>query len=228
MQPEEGLSEKDLMALVAGASPRLKLFPLPESTLFPSQGVPLHVFEQRYRELVRDALRGDQVLGIPQIVPGQTREQHAHGPALLPILGVGVIAQHEALPDGRYNMVVRGVARARLLEELPPRHGYREARVELLQEESGELGEDFTAPLAACLVEIGRRVSAETAIALGQIAAVADPGRLADLSAAALLAPTYHQRVLAELNVARRLRFVTDHVAELLLPPKAEPGQLLN
>jgi Lon protease-like protein len=228
MQREERLSEQDLVDLVARASSRLKLFPLPEGTLFPSQGVPLHVFEPRYQELVRDALRGDQVVGIPRIVPGFTREEYASAPALFPILGVGIIAQHEALPDGRYNLVVRGVARARLLEELPHDRSYREARVELLAEESQGAGEDFTAPLAACLVEIGRRVSADTASALGQIAAVGDPGRLADLSAAALLAPEYHQRVLAELNVVRRLRFVTDQVAELLLATKTAPGQLPN
>ncbi len=228
MPGDEGISEQDLVDLVARASSRLKLFPLPEGTLFPSQGVPLHVFEPRYRELVRDALRGDQVVGIPQIVPGFTREEYGRTPALFPILGVGVIAQHEALPDGRYNLVVRGVSRARLLEELPLDKGYREARVELLSDEQQGLGEDFAAPLAACLVEIGRRVSSDTATALGQIAAVGDPGRLADLSAAALLSPEFHQRVLAELNVARRIRFVTDQVAELLLATKSTPGQLLN
>jgi uncharacterized protein len=227
MQRVEAISEQDLVDLVVRALPRVKLFPLPEATLFPSQGLPLHVFEPRYRELARDALAGDRVVGIPQIRPGFSPEEYGLAPSLFPILGVGVITQHHALPDGRYNLVVRGVVRARLGEELSGR-SYREARVDLLVEEREKPGEDLAAPLAACLVEIGRRVSPETATALGQLAALRDPGRLADLSAAALLAPQYHQRVLAELNVDRRLRFVTDQVAELLLATKSPPGQLLN
>jgi Lon protease-like protein len=220
--------ERELLDLVAGAASRVKLFPLPEATLFPNQGLPLHVFEPRYRQLMRDALEADRVVGIPQLRPGFTPEDYAASPALYPLLGVGVITQHQDLPDGRYNVIIRGVARARLLTELPALTSYRIARVELLAEEPGGDRQDLGAPLAACLLEIGRRLSPETAAALGRLAALHDPGRLADLTAAALLSPEYHQRVLGELNVARRIRFVTDRVAELLLSTKSDPGQLLN
>ena len=224
----EATRERELVDLIARTSSRVKLFPLPEGTLFPNQGLPLHVFEPRYRELTRDALEGDRVIGIPQIRPGFTREDYAAAPALYPYLGVGVITQHQDLPDGRYNMVVRGVARARLLTEVSTGASYRVAQIELLSEETEGAHADLGAPLAACLVEIGRRLSPETAAALGHLAALRDPGRLADLSAAALLSPEHHQRVMAELNVERRIRFVTDQVAELLLATKSDPGQLLN
>jgi uncharacterized protein len=220
--------ERELADLVAHASSRVRLFPLPEGTLFPNQGLPLHVFEPRYRDLMKDALEEDRVVGIPQIRPGFTPDEYAASPELYPVLGVGVITQHQALPDGRYNVVIRGVARARLLGELAAGTSYRMARVELLAEETDGGRVDLGAPLAACLLEIGRRLSPETAAALGRLAALRDPGRLADLSAAALLSPEYHQRVLGELNVERRIRFVTDQVAELLLSTKADPGQLLN
>jgi uncharacterized protein len=220
--------ERELLDLVTRAASRVKLFPLPEATLFPNQGLPLHVFEPRYRELTRDALRGDRVVGIPQICPGLAGDGDAAVPALYPLLGVGVITQHQDLPDGRYNVIIRGVARARLLMELPEETSYRVARVELLAEEAHEGVRDVGAPLAACLLEIGRRLSPETAAALGRLASLRDPGRLADLSAAALLSPDQHQQVLGELNVERRVRFVTDQVAGLLLSVKPGPGQLLN
>lgn len=220
--------EHELLGLVARASSRVKLFPLPEATLFPNQGLPLHVFEPRYRELTRDALEGDRVIGIPQIRPGFTREGYAAAPALYPLMGIGVITQHQDLPDGRYNMVVRGVARARLLTEVPAGTNYRVARVELLTEEIEGEGSDLGAPLAACLLEIGRRLSPETAAALGRVAALREPGRLADLSAAALLTPEHYQRVLGELNVERRIRYVTEQVAELLLATRSDPGQWRN
>jgi hypothetical protein len=217
--------EADLLRRVQHAASRVKLFPLPETALFPNHGLPLHVFELRYRELMHDALAGDGVLAIPQINP----DQMGGAPSLLSILGIGVVAEHQELPDGKFNLIVRGVARARLLRELPSEHSYREAEIEILSEDlSGVTSRDASA-LSACLIELGRQLSPETQVALAQLAALrTEPGRLADLSAAALLTPALHQRVLAELNVKKRLAFVTDQVAELLLATKPTPDKLLN
>jgi Lon protease-like protein len=220
--------EGQLHELVARASSRIKLFPLPEATLFPNQGLPLHVFEPRYRELMRDALDGDRVVGIPQIRPEEVARANSAAPELYPVLGVGVVTQHQSLADGRYNVIIRGVARARLLSELATEKSYRVANVELLSEDTEGARSELCVPLASCLLEIGRRLSTETAAAFVQLAALKDPGRLADLTAAALLPPAQHQRVLAELSVERRIRFVTDQVAELLLSVKPGPGQPLN
>lgn len=217
--------EQDLLRRVHQAASRVKLFPLPETALFPNHGLPLHVFETRYRELTHDVLAGDGVLAIPQINPDQMRG----APSLLSILGIGVVAEHQELPDGKFNLIVRGVARARLLRELPSAHSYREAEIEILSEDLSGVTDKDASALSACLLELGRQLSPETQVALAQLAALrADPGRLADLSAAALLTPALHQRVLAELNVKKRLAFVTDQVAELLLSTKPTPDKLLN
>jgi uncharacterized protein len=220
-------SEQELMQRVQHAASRVKLFPLPEVALFPNHGLPLHVFESRYRQLTDDALAGDGVLAIPQI--NREHLSASGAPELLSIFGIGVVAEHQRLPDGKFNLVVRGVARARLLRELSSEHKYREAEIEILDEDfSGLTAKDGSA-LAACLLELGRHLSQETQVALGQLAALQrEPGRLADLSAAALLTPALHQRVLAELNVKRRLEFVTEEVAELLLSTKPTGGALPN
>jgi Lon protease-like protein len=221
--------ELGLLKTVNAAARRIKLFPLPDVALFPSHGLPLHVFEQRYRDLTVDALGGDGVLALPQLQANAMLPSPGTSPEIVSIFGVGVVAEHERLPDGKFNVLVRGVARARLVRELPPHSSYREAEVEILTEDPDGVTVADASVLAACLVELGRRLSPETAVALGQLAALQrEPGRLADLSAAALLPPQLHQSVLDELNVRRRLAFVTDRVADLLLSIRPPRGSLLN
>ena len=92
----------------------LKVFPLPSAVLFPHAALPLHIFEPRYRDLVRDALAGDKVMALAQLEPGW-ESQYGERPPLQPMLCAGLIIWHEELPDGRYNILLQGVARARLL-----------------------------------------------------------------------------------------------------------------
>jgi Lon protease-like protein len=94
----------------------LPLFPLPNVVLFPNVFLPLHVFEPRYREMVADALASDRMIGIVLLKPGW---QHGYEgrPPVYPIGCSGVITHVERLEDGRYNIVLRGVERFRILEE---------------------------------------------------------------------------------------------------------------
>src|SRR5262249_9789165 len=112
------------------AASALKVFPLSSVVLFPGMAVPLHIFEARYRELVKDSLAGNRVMAMSQPAAGAAREAALPPPP--PICCAGVIAWHEELAGGRYNIVVRGVARARISEELPARKQYREVRAEIL------------------------------------------------------------------------------------------------
>jgi Lon protease-like protein len=110
----------------------LPLFPLPNVVLFPNVFLPLHIFEARYRQLVADTLASDRMIGMVLLKPGW---QHAYEgrPPVYPIGCSGVITHVERLEDGRYNIVLRGVERFRILEE---DHGrpYRLASVEPLAE----------------------------------------------------------------------------------------------
>jgi Lon protease-like protein len=100
------------------------MFPLPGVFLFPHQVLPLHIFEERYRDMVRDLLDGPGrlVIASPQI--GE-RETPQHPPAVVPIGGLGEILRHEKLPDGRYMIWVLGIARVHLQEVESP-HRYRQ------------------------------------------------------------------------------------------------------
>jgi Lon protease-like protein len=105
----------------------LPLFPLPNIVFFPHTRLPLHVFEPRYRQMVTDVLEADQRFGIVLLRPGWEPEYFG-APAVYPFGTIGTIETAVPLEDGRYNLVVRGDVRFRILEEVS-RVPYRTARV---------------------------------------------------------------------------------------------------
>lgn len=110
----------------------LPIFPLPNVVLFPNVFLPLHIFERRYREMVADALTSDRLVGIVLLRSGW-QQDYVGRPPVYPIGSSGVITHVERLPDGRYNIVLRGVERFRILEEDEGR-SYRRARIEPVPE----------------------------------------------------------------------------------------------
>jgi Lon protease-like protein len=106
----------------------LPLFPLPNVVLFPNVFLPLHIFEPRYREMVADAIDSDRMIGMVLLKAGWEHEYDG-SPAVYPIGCSSVITHVERLDDGRYNIVLRGVERFRILEENHERR-YRRALVE--------------------------------------------------------------------------------------------------
>jgi len=106
---------------------RIPLFPLPGVVLLPGTLLPLHIFEPRYRSMVADALAGDRTIGMAMMKAG---DQGQGGlPEIHAIGGAGEIVEHEELPDGRYNIVLEGRFRYRVLAEGQP-DPYRVASVE--------------------------------------------------------------------------------------------------
>jgi Lon protease-like protein len=120
----------------------LPIFPLPNVVLFPGVFLPLHIFEPRYREMVADALASDRMIGMVLLRPGW-QQQYEGRPPVYPIGCSGVITHVETLPDGRYNIVLRGVERFRILEEDDDR-SYRRAVVEAAPDQPGT-GDDHAA-----------------------------------------------------------------------------------
>jgi Lon protease-like protein len=114
----------------------IPLFPLPNAVLFPNVFLPLHIFEPRYREMVADALQGDRIIGMVLLQPGYESDYEGR-PAVFPIGCAGVITHAEKLHDGRYNIVLRGLEKFRIVEEDASR-AYRLARVEGISEQMGE------------------------------------------------------------------------------------------
>jgi Lon protease-like protein len=105
----------------------LPLFPLPNIVFFPHTRLPLHVFEPRYRQMVQDAMESEERFGIVLLRPGWETDYFG-APPVYDCGTVGTIEQAVPLEDGRYNIVVRGDIRFRIVEEVS-RVPYRTARV---------------------------------------------------------------------------------------------------
>lgn len=121
---------EDQAALTA-FSGEVRLFPLPNLVLFPHVVQGLHVFEPRYRQLLTDAIAGDHLIGLVMLQPGW-EEEYDSKPDVEPVACLGRIGWHERLPDGCFNLRLRGIARIGLTEELPTDRLYRMARAELI------------------------------------------------------------------------------------------------
>ena len=94
----------------------LPIFPLPSVVLFPGVFLPLHIFEPRYRDMVADALSTDRLIGMALLRAGWEADYDGHPP----VFGVGctaVVTHCERLADGRFNIILRGLDRFRILDE---------------------------------------------------------------------------------------------------------------
>jgi hypothetical protein len=110
--------------------PTIPIFPLPNVVLFPNVFLPLHIFEPRYRAMVREALATDLIIGMVLLRPGYERDYEGR-PPVYPIGCAGVITHSEALPDGRFNIILKGIEKFRMTGEDTSR-SYRLAQVDAI------------------------------------------------------------------------------------------------
>lgn len=138
---------------------RIPVFPLAGALLFPRAQLPLHIFEPRYRAMVRDAMAGDRLIGMVQ--PRDERTQ----PALFGIGCIGRIVACEELDDGRFNIVLEGIERFRIAREEDVMTPYRQVDAE----RGGFEDEEDQEPLAIALRADLEREAKRYAEALGYL-----------------------------------------------------------
>jgi Lon protease-like protein len=194
----------------------VRLFPLPNLVLFPHVLQPLHIFEPRYRQLMADALEDDRLITLALLEPGWEEDYHKR-PPVYPVVCIGRIFQEERLADGRYNLLLHGVSRARIRKELPSDKLYRTARVDLLA--------DVSLTCTTTEAELRRRLgSGMTAWFSAQSGALAqlrkllasnlELGTLCDIFSFALpLGPDLKMQLLAEVDVEARARMLLEQLA---------------
>ena len=110
----------------------LPLFPLNDCVLLPHTISPLHIFEQRYRRMTCHALDSNGLIAMATFQGDDWREHYEGSPAIRPCVCVGYIIQHELLPDGRYNILLQGMRRAQVIQEVS-QTPYRRALLEPLE-----------------------------------------------------------------------------------------------
>ncbi len=114
---------------MSGVTRRISIFPLTGAVLYPGLQLPLHIFEPRYRALISDALARDRRIGMIQ--PQRAFE----GAPLFTVGCLGKIGEFEALEEGKFNLVLEGEARFRVLRELDAGTAFRQVEAEMFAEE---------------------------------------------------------------------------------------------
>src|SRR4051794_43477 len=202
-----------------------RLFPLPNLVLFPPVAQPLPVFEPRYRQMTADALAGDRLVAPVLLRPGWEAEYDAR-PAVHPVACLGRIVADQKLADGRYNLLVRGLARLRLHGEVPDTRPYRTARGELLTDgplpsvaEAKALRKDLAGKVLPRFAAGPPRDQLRE-LFRGELSL----GALCDILGFALPFPVEHKQALLEqLDVTRRAGRLLTLLDALVPTPAADP-----
>lgn len=196
------------------------LFPLPSVVLFPRAVLPLHIFEDRYRNMTADALTGDRRIAMALLKPGWEKSYYGR-PPIEPVVCVGEILSSEKLPDGKYNFLLQGTTRARVVREVQSDKPYR--RAELSPLEQIPVLEIDLEPARRRIEQIFTQSSLAKSPAGQQFARLVrshlPTPEVADLAAFTFIDDvSTKQSLLAETDIRQRIERIID-----LLTPMAQP-----
>jgi Lon protease-like protein len=187
----------------------LPLFPLPSVVLFPGVFLPLHIFEPRYRAMLVDALAGDRLIGMVLLREGWQSDYEGR-PPVFEVGCTGVVTHWQMLPDGGYDIVLRGIERFRISEENDEKP-YRRAAIAPLPE-PGMSPQDRSALVAersrieALLAPAGHRSRLDPAVT----AAMSDEDVINALSQYLDLLPIEKQALLERNSLLERAAALTE------------------
>lgn len=207
----------DIEQLPANFSGTVRLFPLPNLVLFPRIMQPLHIFEPRYRAMLEAALADDQLITTALLSPGWEADYEGR-PPVYPVGCLGRVLTHHQRDDGTYNLLLLGLHRVRVVEELPPAESYRQARVTLCDDDTAVHAAEQRADLQRQLRQAFLRVVPNLPEAREHIDQILGGdlglGTLTDLIAYMVdLRVADKYELLAELNVVRRAEALLQHLA---------------
>lgn len=196
---------------------RLPLFPLPNAVLFPGTTLPLHLFEPRYRALAEYCVNGPRVMALGSLVTGVNVEG-AERPPIYPILSVGTIAAERRLPDGRWDIALRGVCRLELIDELPSSEPFRFIRARRVREHERPDDRVAAERLRGAVVQVANLLPALWPQLSPQLVAANTPSLLTDVVGAMFVeGHDDRRRLLEEAHVGRRVEHLQGVLAGILL-----------
>jgi Lon protease-like protein len=215
------LADAEKTAAFLRALERLPMFPLPNVVLLPNTFLPLHIFEPRYRKMTRDMLEGNRLVAMAlQLGAADPLLAEDDGPPpVATIAGVGEVVMAQDLPDGRFNLVLRGRARVRIERELPSDEPYRIVRAIEIPDDppSSEIELlDAEASLRALAGGLAEALPEGGDLLKQVVASQASASALVDVVASTLIAdPRLRQELLETTDVARRITRVSAEVAAM-------------
>lgn len=180
----------------------MPLFPLPNVVALPGVALHLHVFENRYREMIGDLDHESPYLALALVEPG-FEESREPNPPISKIVCVGRVTHLQSLDDGRFFLIFASLGRAQLIGEDQDSHAYRVGRVEWLEPNTGVGADDLGLKLE--VYRAFERYAASREDLAGKLVQLRDLdlplGRLVDMLASCMpLDIELQRRLLVELD----------------------------
>lgn len=201
---------------------KVRLFPLPNVVMFPHVILPLHIFEPRYCEMLEESLATDRLIAMALLMPGWETQIDAR-PSIAPIVCLGKIISHTRLPEGRHNIMLAGVRRAAIKQELKTHTSFRQAKVELLEDFYPASGASRRPALQRKLLDAFQRFVPKTSLAQEQfeqlLAQQISLGMLTDIVGFTINLPLpLKQQLLNEWHVDRRAALLLEALQRMMNP----------
>jgi Lon protease-like protein len=204
------LDLKDAMNL-QNFSGVIPLFPLATVVFFPNTLLPLHVFEPRYRQMVKDVINAERIIGMVLLKPGWEKNYKGN-PEIYDVACMGRIVNSEALEDGRFNIVLYGLKRVKILEivrDLP----YRLARVGILEDIHGTNEEIYKDRITQLILRWNGMLGKEHEFHKINIDTRLPLESLTDALASLIISNVFEkQELLEEINVQKRAEKILSHL----------------
>ena len=214
------MSSDDLSPVIpADFSGVVRLFPLPNVVMFPHVILPLHIYEPRYCALLEESLATDRLIAMSLLLPGW--EKHSGDrPPIAPMACLGKIISHSRLPEGRHNVMLAGLRRAAIAQELPLKKPFRRAKVELLEDHYPASGATHRPVVQRRLLDCFKQFVPKTSLAQEQfeqlLAQQISLGMLTDIVAFTINLPLpLKQQLLNEWQVDRRAGLLLTQMEQL-------------
>jgi len=204
------------------------VFPLPAAVLFPGIVIPLHIFEARYCSMMADTMADDERMAIAMIKAG-TEDDDA--PEVHSVAGIGHVIHCEKLLGGRYNVLVQGIGRIKLLEELKGEQEYRRFRAQWVPQPTDDDIEEAKFELLrlqGCVISLMGSILQTDAELVEVLRSTSDPVKLADILGATVVGKVEQQQdLLNTLHLKKRIAKLIDLMVDVLattgeIPPGAQ------
>lgn len=204
----------------------IPIFPLPNVTFFTHTFLPLHIFEDRYRQMIANSIEGDRLIGVALLKEGWQRNYFGQ-PPICKTFGVGKIIDWQELADGRYNIVLEGLYRVRLIEEFPT-DTYRTGRARVLLDPPIDsrrgLITGLMKEIQALTDELGRLMPKTRELVQSAWSSHPHPLIIGNHLAAGLVIDPYNrQSILEQDDPLRRLQLTRIQLGSIIHQLKTDP-----
>lgn len=180
------------------------LFPLSTVVFFPNTLLPLHIFEPRYKKMLYDSLNFEKMIAMALLKPGWETNYYEN-PEIFKVAGMGRIISSETFKNGSSNIVLYGLRRINIVEEINDDKPYRSAKIDLLENETGKNSELLKEHINYLISSWNNMLSSNQEKHKIKVNANLPIENLTDVLASILVANIFEkQKLLEETDVGKR------------------------